>query len=237
MDAPKASTAPAAADRARAVAVPVVLLALAAVLWRGPWEFDSPVTPPVRVPTWATHTAPIRTPKLAPEIELAGFRYQCNDCHRLFRSPAETDRRLAQHTDIVLKHGINTRCFNCHHRDNRNAFVDDAGGEIPYDQPQLLCARCHGTVYRDWQHGVHGRTNGYWAPAQGPAARLRCIQCHDPHEPPFPPMVPAPGPRTLRMGVPGAPAHDGTHNPLRVYRRAAAPDEPAPHGPAPEKQP
>ena len=237
MDAPKASTAPAAADRARAVAVPVVLLALAAVLWRGPWEFDSPVTPPVRVPTWATSTTPVRTPQLAPEIELAGFRYQCNDCHRLFRSPAETDRRLTQHTDIVLKHGINTRCFNCHHRDNRNAFVDDAGGVIAYDQPQLLCARCHGTVYRDWQHGVHGRTNGYWSPAQGPATRLRCIQCHDPHEPPFPPMVPAPGPRTLRMGVPGAPAHDGTPNPLRVYRRAAAPDEPTPHGPAPEKQP
>ncbi len=237
MSSSRTSSPPTTADRARAVAVPLVLITLAAALWRGPWEFESPVTPAVRVPAWATNTVPIRTPKFAPQIELAGFHYQCNDCHRLFPSPMETDRRLTQHTDIVLKHGINTRCFNCHHRENRNAFVDDAGGEIPYDQPQLLCARCHGTVYRDWQHGVHGRTNGYWDTACGPATRLRCVHCHDPHEPPFPPLTPAPGPQTLRMGLPRAPAHDGTHNPLRVYRRAAAPDQPAPHGPAPEKQP
>jgi hypothetical protein len=93
-------------------------------------------------------------------------------------------RRLTQHSDVVLDR-INTRCLNCHHRANRNAFVDDAGGEIPYDQPQMLCARCHGTVFRDWQKGVHGRTNGVWDLRKGQPERLRCIQCHDPHRPPL----------------------------------------------------
>jgi hypothetical protein len=55
-------------------------------------------------------------------------------------------------------------------------------------------------VYRDWLHGSHGRTNGYWDTTRGEQSRRTCIECHDPHRPPFPPMPPAPGPRTLRLG-------------------------------------
>ena len=230
--------------RGRGLLVPPVLFALAAALLAGPWGFSSPVVPPTKVPAWAIDPAPIRHPKMQPKIELAGFTYRCSDCHRLFESPPETTRSLTQHRNIELKHGINTRCFNCHHRTQRDAFVDDWGREIPYDQPQLVCAKCHGPVYRDWLHGAHGRTNGFWDTAQGPQQRRRCIECHDPHQPPFPPMPPAPGPHTLRMGVQLPVERHGEHDPLRIYRQeATAPDtgagdtllpEPVP---APEKSP
>jgi predicted CXXCH cytochrome family protein len=90
------------------------------------------------------------------------------------------------------------------------------GQAIPYDQPQLLCAKCHGPVYRDWQHGSHGRTNGYWNASMGPMERRKCTECHDPHQPPFPPMTPAPGPHTLRMGNQSPAEHLPEDDPLRI---------------------
>jgi hypothetical protein len=209
--------------RSRAIAVPLVLLGLAAALAGGPWRFESPVAPATLVPGWATDTSPVRHPKLKPEIELAGFTYRCSDCHRLFPSPPETTRSLTQHRNIELKHGINARCFNCHHLTNRDAFVDDWGHEISYGQPQLVCAKCHGPVYRDWLHGSHGRTNWYWSKEMGPQQRRRCIECHDPHEPPFPPIPPAPPPNTLRMGLQEQPSEPGgVLNPLRLRAEAGA---------------
>lgn len=208
--------------------VPAVLAAGALALLLNPLPYNSPVSVATPVAAWATDPTPVRQPKLVPQYVVAGFTYNCSDCHDVLPSPRETDRVLTQHTEIVLKHGINTRCFNCHHRTNRDAFVDDLGQEIPWDQPQLLCAKCHGPVYRDWQHGSHGRTNGYWDPAQGPQSRRKCIECHDPHQPPFPPMRPAPGPDTLRMGPQDRDEHGEADNPLRVTTdpaAAPAPDE------------
>ncbi len=211
----------AAADRRRWV-IAGVLLGAAVLALVGPWSFTSPVPVAMAVPAWAIDPTPVRHPKLRPEIDLAGFTYRCSDCHKLFKSPPETTRSLTQHTQIVLKHGINDRCFNCHHLTNRDAYVDDYGKEIPADQPQLLCAKCHGPVYRDWLNGAHGRSNGYWDESRGPRERRKCIECHDPHAPPFAPMQPAPGPNTLRMGDQDLHAdHEGVHNPLRVFRKDA----------------
>jgi len=205
-------------DRLHRTLVPVVFLLLAVLLWSEPWRFVSPVPAAVQVPAWATDTTPVRHARLRPEIELAGYTYACSDCHNLFPSPPETTRSLTQHRDIVLDHGINDRCFNCHHLTNRDTFVDDWGREIPYDRPPLLCAKCHGPVYRDWLHGSHGRTNGYWDTKAGPQRRLKCIECHDPHRPAFPSLRPAPPPNTLRMGEQRPPSeHPGAENPLR-YR-------------------
>lgn len=201
------------------VFVPVTLLATAVVLGFGPWGFHSPVAPATVVASWVTDSATIRQPTLRPELTTAGFTYRCSDCHRSISSPPETTRTLTQHKDIVLQHGINTRCFNCHHRTNRDAFVDDWGREIAYDASQLVCAKCHGPVYRDWLHGAHGRTNGYWDGAVGPQERHKCVDCHDPHRPSFPPLPPAPPPDTLRMGRPPKPTHEGPSDPLRVYRQ------------------
>jgi len=188
------------------------------VLAAQPFPFTSPVSPAVVVPAWVTDTTPVRHPEMKPEYRHAVFVYRCSDCHDIIPSPPETERVLTQHSEIVLKHGMNARCFNCHHRTNRDAFVDDQGGEIPWDHPERMCAKCHGPVYRDWQHGVHGRTNGYWLVSKGPRKRLTCVRCHDPHQPPFPPMHPAPGPHTLRMGRQDFPDYTGEHDPLRVLR-------------------
>jgi hypothetical protein len=195
----------------------LAFLVCAAVLALNPVPFVSPVVPRGPVPAWATDPTPVRQPKLKPEYTTAGFTYQCMDCHRIIPSPTETFRTLTQHTEIHLNHGINTRCFNCHHLTNRNAFVDDFGQPIPWDQPQLLCAKCHGPVYRDWQAGSHGRINGYWDATKGPQSKRRCIECHDPHHPPFAPLLAAPGPNTLRMGPQGPVTHEGKRDPLRIY--------------------
>lgn len=149
--------------------------------------------------------------------------YRCNDCHRHILSPAETDRRLTQHTEIALAHGINTRCFNCHNPENRNVFAGDGTETIPYDQPQRLCAKCHGPVYRDWLHGSHGRTNGYWNTSLGPLIRRKCVECHDPHAPTFKPLPPAPPPQFLRDVRYLEEEHDFTFDPLLVGMPAEPP--------------
>ncbi len=212
-------------DRAGAVFVPVALLGTAAVLLFNPLPDTPPPPPAVSVAPRMVETEPIRDPALRPEIAIGGYTYKCNDCHALFPSPPETFRTLTQHRDIVLKHGINTRCFNCHHLTDRNAFADDWGGTIPFDQPQHLCAKCHGPVYRDWVSGAHGRTEGAWNYASPRMKRLKCIECHDPHAPPFPSLVPAPAPRTLRMGDQKEIHHEAAQSPLIIYRRQDVTDE------------
>ena len=119
-----------------------------------------------------------------------GWTYNCMECHKLFAAKWHYDRPMAEHRNIKFEHGNNRFCLNCHHATNRNAFVDYDGGEIAQAEVVLLCAKCHGTLYRDWQAGVHGRVNGYWDAALGPKTKLRCIQCHDPHSPKFQPMHP-----------------------------------------------
>lgn len=210
-------------NRWSTVGVPLVLGVAAAILAVDPLPPVLPTAAARTVPPWATDPTPVRQPKLKPQYAAAGFTYQCMDCHRIIPSPAETFRRLTQHTEIQLNHGLNTRCFNCHHPRNRNAFVDDFGQEIAWDQPQLLCAKCHGPVFRDWEHGSHGRINGYWDTRRGPQTKRRCIECHDPHDPPFAPLQPAPGPHTLRMGPADSPLDHGPRDPLRIHQPHPAP--------------
>ena len=205
----------------RANWVTSVLAGFALFLALDPWPFVSPVRRADPVAAWATDPTPVRQPGLKPRYVAAGFEYRCSDCHMILPPPAEAASRLTQHTEVVLEHGINTRCFNCHHPTQRDFFVDDFGRPIPWDQPQLLCAKCHGPVYRDWQHGAHGRVNGYWDAGRGSPSRLRCIHCHDPHTPPFPAMRPAPGPQTLRMGI--AVQGDHGHGPLRIHAAGREP--------------
>jgi hypothetical protein len=201
----------------RAYWVSITLAAWAVVLVLDPWPFESPVREAEGLPAWVTDPTPVRQPTLRPRYVAAGFEYRCSDCHMILPAPAEAADRLTQHTEIVLEHGINTRCFNCHHRTQRDCFVDDFGQPISWDQPQLLCAKCHGPVYRDWQHGAHGRVNGYWDTARGLQPRLRCIECHDPHRPPFGAMRPAPGPQTLRMGPIRESGQGDGPDPLRIH--------------------
>jgi hypothetical protein len=142
-----------------------------------------------------------------------GWTYNCMECHKLFPAKWHYDRPMAEHQSLQLEHGNNRFCLNCHHPANRNAFVDYDGAEIAQADVVLLCAKCHGPIYKDWQAGVHGRSNGFWASNQGPKTKLRCIQCHDPHRPAFQPMKPlAPlryPPRAARSS--GAGSHSTAH--------------------------
>lgn len=128
------------------------------------------------------------------DLVKAGWTYNCMECHKLLTARWHYDdqRPLVEHKDIKLNHGNNRFCLNCHHPKNRNAFVDYDGSEIAEKDVVLLCAKCHGTTYRDWQAGVHGRQNGHWNASQGEKTKLRCIQCHDPHSPKFKEMKPLP---------------------------------------------
>lgn len=164
--------------------------------------------PPTAVPeiglaadTHLDKTPPRQTKSL--DLVRVGWTYNCMDCHTLFPAKWHFDRPMAEHQDIVFDHGNNRFCLNCHHPTNRNAFVDYDGSEIAPTSVVLLCGKCHGPIYRDWEAGVHGRSNGYWKPGQGPKTKLRCIQCHDPHRPKFQPMQPLPPPTyPLRAAYP-----------------------------------
>ncbi len=147
------------------------------------------------------------------DLVKAGWAYNCMECHKLF--PARwhyEDRPFNEHKEILLEHGNNRFCLNCHHPVNRSAFVDYDGSEIAESDVVLLCAKCHGTIHRDWKAGVHGRQNGFWNAGLGEKTRLRCIQCHDPHSPRFKPLHPlAPlryPPRAANPPPAGAPSHE-----------------------------
>ncbi|MHC4141771.1 MAG: hypothetical protein ACYSUF_07805 [Planctomycetota bacterium] len=192
-----------------------------------------PHTEPVHVNREDISTNPVRQPLPdPPRIMQGGYAMHCMECHRHFESRPDTPRRLMQHRHIVLDHGLNDRCLNCHDREDRNKLVLDGGRLIPYAETDMLCAQCHGTAWRDWQRGTHGRTNDYWDISRGPMRRLVCIECHDPHAPAFAPMRLLPGPNTLRMGEPSSAEHAtdaSNRNPLLQWSvgrsPAHAPDE------------
>ncbi len=128
------------------------------------------------------------------DLNRMGWTYNCMECHTHVEDIRYHREQKFEHENINLEHGNNRYCLNCHHPDNRNAFVDYDGSEIAEPNVTLLCAKCHGPKYRDWKAGVHGRKNGYWDLSQGIQYKLHCIQCHDPHSPAFKPMKPLPPP-------------------------------------------
>ncbi|MBM4107561.1 MAG: hypothetical protein FJ255_01905 [Phycisphaerae bacterium] len=206
-------------------------LALAMVLPVREWAFAAPAEDDALVPAEAIRNDPLRTPMGdPPRVRIGAYEHACDDCHRLFESPEIQHRPLVQHTHVVLRHGMNDNCFNCHDRTAREKLVLRTGELIGYDEGWRLCAQCHGTLYRDWEHGGHGKTMGSWmAEARD---RLRCAQCHDPHSPAFPALTPLPGPRTLRMGDQ---AHNSAHAPAprSPLRRRGGPSQ----GHTPEAHP
>ncbi|CAK0741821.1 conserved exported hypothetical protein [Gammaproteobacteria bacterium] len=71
-------------------------------------------------------------------------------------------------------------CLDCHNTTQRNKFVDNFGDPISFDQPQLLCGKCHGDKLRDWRDGIHGKRIGEWA-STDKKRWFTCTECHNPH--------------------------------------------------------
>jgi Cytochrome c554 and c-prime len=163
-----------------------------------------------------------------PLITVGGYTHGCRECHQFFVSPVVQNRRMVQHTHIVLNHGLNSRCFNCHSRANRERLVLYDGTTLSFGQVPRLCAQCHGTVYRDWQRGMHGKTLGSWDAASGEQVRLNCNDCHDPHAPAYKPIAPLPAPNTLRMGAQPSELDEPLtrHTPLRRWSAGQPETEP-----------
>jgi hypothetical protein len=111
-------------------------------------------------------------------------------CHNGTFPPKNDDknpRALTMHQDVVpdsmdLQHGRGgIWCLDCHHSDTRNKLVDNFGNEVSFNQPQKLCGKCHGPVYRDWRDGIHGKRIGEWA-SDGKKRWFVCTECHNPHD-------------------------------------------------------
>ena len=120
----------------------------------------------------------------------------CRACHGPEKDfPVNFRRRedLLVHRNVKLNHGgVRVWCLDCHHPENRNYLVPLSDGQlIPFEKTYLLCGKCHGTKYRDWRNGIHGRRTGHW---NGVKQYYLCISCHDPHSPKFKPLVPMPPP-------------------------------------------
>lgn len=189
------------ADTLAALAIGSVLVVLCIWFVVGPRSAHVPVQTAGIVSPEDIAVGPVRQPLGDPPVVMINsFNRTCMDCHRLFPSPTATQQRLRQHDNIMLNHGLNDRCLNCHDNVNRDKLVLHDGTTVGYGRSELLCAQCHGTTYRQWQRGGHGQSIGYWDTRLGPKRRFACAECHDPHAPAFEPYVPLPGPDTLRMG-------------------------------------
>ncbi len=118
--------------------------------------------------------------------------FPCSECHADMEPDTERRELEDMHDDIVLDHGPKDRwCFDCHNVDDRDRLRLANGTLIEFDESYRLCGQCHGTIFRDWRQGIHGRRRGYW---NGPKSYLLCAHCHNPHAPTFRQIEPLPPP-------------------------------------------
>jgi len=118
--------------------------------------------------------------------------FPCSECH------AETDvvdrtRRIVDfHETVHFDHDAENRwCLDCHDAQNRDKLKLADGRLLDFTESYILCSQCHGTKFRDWKAGEHGRRTGSWS---GTKEYLLCVHCHDPHSPKFKAIEPMPPP-------------------------------------------
>ncbi len=138
---------------------------------------------PVDSMVFETPPPPFRDPDIFP----------CSECHNEDQPPNPQRRVLEEmHEEIVLRHDEEHRwCLDCHDADNRDRLRLANGTLIPFEESYRLCGQCHGSKFRDWRAGVHGRRTGEW---DGDRQYLLCVHCHYSHEPGFEPIAPKPAP-------------------------------------------
>jgi len=118
--------------------------------------------------------------------------FPCMSCHESIPPNAERRPLEAMHADIVFEHDAEHRwCLDCHDVTDRNQLRLANGTLVPFTESYRLCGQCHGTQFRDWRTGIHGKRTGYW---DGPKRYLLCVHCHNPHSPRFAALAPLPPP-------------------------------------------
>ncbi len=160
---------------------------------------------PIRLPASDSENQvfPVPAPPFSENI------FPCSDCHDDLEINT-TPRKLAdEHQDIQFNHADRISwCFDCHDAANRDRLRLASGATIPFTQSYLLCGQCHGTIYRDWRAGVHGKRTGFW---NGRKQYLLCAHCHNPHTPKFKPLRPEPPPMAPRSFSGKAPTWEKRH--------------------------
>jgi len=135
----------------------------------------------------AAEEFPVAPPPFSPDI------FPCSSCHAGMEADT-TKRELSMHTEIKLRHApeVIQWCFACHDLKNRDKLHLIDGELIDFTDSYRLCGQCHGTNYRDWKAGIHGKRVGYFS--GGKRTYFLCVNCHNPHDPKFKPLKPEPPP-------------------------------------------
>ncbi|MBT4160079.1 MAG: hypothetical protein HOE54_02155 [Gammaproteobacteria bacterium] len=156
-----------------------------AVLWWGdPYEGTVPMGD-------SDVLTPLGEAVVKPRIPKLSLHPICGTaCHNGSFPPKNDDKKpraLTMHQDIVpdsmnLQHGRGAIwCLDCHHSDQRNMLTDNFSNPVSFNEPQKLCGKCHGPVYRDWRDGLHGKRIGELA-SDGKKRWWVCTECHNPHD-------------------------------------------------------
>lgn len=194
----------------------IIATAIITILLLASQFLERPVNPPppaglnepdrtANAQTPATHRLgviiqPGKEPYLATgQVDEKGnpVRIACATCHTT--KPANSAAKLGTplvnfHQDLAGQHG-QLSCTSCHNASDGYASLRLADGRtVPYVESMNLCAQCHGTQYRDYQHGAHGGMTGFWDLTKGGRTRNTCTTCHNPHSPKYPTVIPAPRP-------------------------------------------
>ncbi len=130
---------------------------------------------------------------IVPPPPLSEGIFPCSQCHADMK-PNPQRRELTFHTEISkgFNHAKEQRwCLDCHNPDDRDKLRLASGKLISFSESEYLCGQCHGTIFRDWKYGIHGKRTGYW---NGKKVYRLCVHCHYPHWPKFRPLKPLPPP-------------------------------------------
>ena len=135
--------------------------------------------------------------------------FPCSDCHE--DMDVNHRRRILadEHVEISesFNHASEQRwCLDCHNPDDRDVLRLANGDLVSFEESYNLCGQCHGTIFRDWKAGIHGKRTGEW---NGRKQYRLCVNCHNPHNPRFKPIKPMPPP----------------NNPLEIKYRKLTDDE------------
>lgn len=151
-------------------------------------EFDRPLLDEVEA---AGTSDPEGTYRVRQPLAYEDY-FPCTDCHAEMEVNLERRQLEEMHDDIELNHGPKERwCFDCHNPEDRDSLRLANGTLISFEESYKLCGQCHGTIFRDWREGIHGRREGYW---NGAKSYQLCAHCHNPHAPAFQPIEPLPPP-------------------------------------------
>jgi hypothetical protein len=120
--------------------------------------------------------------------------FPCSDCHGDMDVNPERRELEDEHVEIseMFNHASDQRwCLDCHNPDNRDVLRLANGDLVSFEESYNLCGQCHGTIFRDWKAGIHGKRTGEW---NGKKQYRLCVHCHNPHSPKFKPIKPLPPP-------------------------------------------